>query len=165
MDADSEFKIQDSEFKIENSEKPKIAAGFYRRVLDILSQEKIEADGKVVAELISKYFPDYRRVLNELQRYSVGGVIDKGILSSVSDGQMSDMIAALKNKNFEGAKKWIVNNLDNDPTKIFKTIYESLYEKLEPNSVPQLVLHLAKYQYQFVDSRQTTFGSMMSFLP
>jgi replication factor C small subunit len=102
----------------------------------------------VVAEVITKYFPDNRRILNELQRYSVGGTIDKGLLASVSDVMITELINSLKAKDFAGARKWVTNNLDNDPVRIFRTMYDKLYEVLKPNSVPQMVLILAKYQYQ-----------------
>jgi len=102
----------------------------------------------VVAAVITKHFPDNRRVLNELQRYSVSGTIDKGILASVSDVQLSELVTSLMNKDFAACRKWVTNNLDNDITRIFRNIYDGLYEKLKPNSVPQMVLILAKYQYQ-----------------
>jgi len=135
------------DFKI-NGAKAKMAGQFFKRVEWILEQEKIEYDKDVVAAVIIKHFPDNRRILNELQRYSVSGVIDKGILASVSDIQLSELIKSLKDKDFAGARKWVTNNLDNDPTRIFRTLYDGLYEKLKPNSVPQLVLILARYQYQ-----------------
>ena len=135
------------DFKV-NGSKAKMATQFFKRVEWILEQEGIKYDKPVVAEIITKYFPDNRRILNELQRYSVGGTIDKGLLASVSDVQLTELINSLKVKNFAGARKWVTNNLDNDPTKIYRKLYDGLYELLQPNSVPQLVLHLAKYQYQ-----------------
>jgi replication factor C small subunit len=102
----------------------------------------------VVAEVITKHFPDNRRILNELQRYAAGGTIDKGILASVSDVQLGELSKALKDKDFASVRKWVTNNLDNDATRIFRTLYDTLYEKLTPNSVPQMVLIFAKYQYQ-----------------
>jgi len=135
------------DFKI-NGSKPKLAAQFFKRVENILSQEGITYDKEVVAAVITKHFPDNRRILNELQRYSVAGTIDKGILSSVSDIQLADLLRALKEKDFASARKWVTNNLDNDPARIFRKLYDSLYESLKPQSVPQLVLILAKYQYQ-----------------
>jgi len=101
-----------------------------------------------VAAVITKHFPDNRRILNELQRYSVSGVIDKGILSNVTDVQLDALVQGLKDKDFGSVRKWVTNNLDNDPTKIYRKLYDALYEQLKPNAVPQLVLHLAKYQYQ-----------------
>ena len=135
------------DFKI-NGSKPKLAAQLFKRVENILSQEGVTYDKEVVAAVITKHFPDNRRILNELQRYSVSGTIDKGILGSVSDIQLADLIRALKDKDFASARKWVTNNLDNDPARIFRKLYDSLYEPLNSQSVPQLVLILAKYQYQ-----------------
>jgi DNA polymerase III delta prime subunit len=135
------------DFKI-NGQKPKMASQFFKRVEWILQQEGITYDKEVVAAIITKHFPDNRRILNELQRYSVSGSIDKGILSSVADIQLADLLRALKEKDFASARKWVTNNLDNDPARIFRKLYDSLYEQLKPQSVPQLVLILAKYQYQ-----------------
>ena len=135
------------DFKI-NGSKPKMAAQFFKRVEWILEQEGVTYDKPVVAEVITKYFPDNRRILNELQRYSIGGTIDKGLLASVSDVQLTELINSLKGKDFAGTRKWVTNNLDNDPVRIFRTMYDKLYEVLKPNSVPQMVLILAKYQYQ-----------------
>jgi DNA polymerase III delta prime subunit len=135
------------DFKI-NGSKPKLASQLFKRVENILSQEGITYDKEVVAAVITKHFPDNRRILNELQRYSASGSIDKGILSSVADIQLADLLRALKEKDFASARKWVTNNLDNDPSRIFRKLYDSLYEALKPQSVPQLVLILAKYQYQ-----------------
>ena len=131
-----------------NGSKAKMAAQFFQRVCGILTDEKVAFDKEVVAAVVSKHFPDNRRILNELQRYAAGGVIDKGILASVSDVRLNELIVALKGKDFGAARKWVTNNLDNDPSRIFRGIYDGLYEQLEANSVPQLVLILAKYQYQ-----------------
>ena len=135
------------DFKI-NGSKPKLAAQFFKRVEWILEQENVKYDKQVVAAVITKHFPDNRRVLNELQRYSVGGTIDKGILASVSDIQLSELLKALKEKDFSSVRKWVTNNLDNDAVTIFRKLYDTLYESLVPNSVPQMVLIIAKYQYQ-----------------
>ena len=135
------------DFKI-NGSKAKMASSFFKRVEWILEQENIPYEKEVVAAIITKYFPDNRRILNELQRYSVSGSIDKGLLASVSDVQLTELINSLKGKDFAGARKWVTNNLDNDPVRIFRTMYDKLYEVLKPNSVPQMVLILAKYQYQ-----------------
>jgi DNA polymerase III delta prime subunit len=135
------------DFKI-NGNKAKMAAQFFKRVEWILEQENVQYDKQVVAAVITKHFPDNRRILNELQRYSVSGVIDKGILSNVTDVQLDALVQGLKDKDFGSVRKWTTNNLDNDPTKIYRKLYDTLYEQLKPNSVPQLVLHLAKYQYQ-----------------
>ena len=135
------------DFKL-NGQKAKMAAAFFKRVEWILEQEGVEYDKEVVAAVITKHFPDNRRILNELQRYSVSGRIDKGILSSVADIQLNDLVRSLSTKDFSSARKWVANNLDNDPTRIFRNLYDNLQETLKPNSVPQLVLILAKYQYQ-----------------
>lgn len=135
------------DFKI-NGQKAKMAAQFFKRVEWILEQEGVAYKKDVVAAIVTKHFPDNRRILNELQRYSVGGTIDEGILSSVADIQLADLIDALKGKDFASARKWVTNNLDNDPARIFRKLYDNLQESLKPNSVPQLVLILAKYQYQ-----------------
>ena len=135
------------DFKI-NGNKAKMAASFMKRVEWILEQEKVTYDKDVVAAVIMKHFPDNRRVLNELQRYSVSGSIDKGILSNIADVELGSLITALKSKDFASTRKWVTSNLDNDPVKIYRKLYDGLYELLKPNSVPQLVLILAKYQYQ-----------------
>jgi DNA polymerase III delta prime subunit len=131
-----------------NGSKAKMASQFFKRVEWILQEEGIEYDKEVVAAIITKHFPDNRRIINELQRYSVSGRIDKGILTSVSDVQVTELINSLKDKDFASCRKWVTNNLDNDPSRIFRKLYDSLYDALKPNAVPQLVLILAKYQYQ-----------------
>lgn len=131
-----------------NGSKAKMATQFFQRVCGILDQENISFEKDVVAAVITKHFPDNRRILNELQRYGVSGSIDKGILASVTDVQLSELVKSLKNKDFASCRKWVTNNLDNDQTRIFRNIYDGLYEQLKPNSIPQLVLILAKYQYQ-----------------
>lgn len=131
-----------------NGSKAKMAAQFFQRVCGILDTESVSYDKEVVAAVVSKHFPDNRRILNEMQRYAAGGVIDKGILASVSDVRLNELITALKGKDFAAARKWVTNNLDNDPSRIFRGMYDGLYEQLQGNSVPQLVLILAKYQYQ-----------------
>ncbi len=136
------------DFGIKGKAKQEIAAAFFGRLVTILEQERIEADKKVLAELINNHFPDWRRVLNECQRYSVGGKIDTGILAHFSDVKVNDLIKNLKEKNFSEVRKWCVNNLDNDPSVLLRRIYDSLYESLVPNSIPAAVLILAKYQYQ-----------------
>ena len=135
------------DFKL-NGSKAKMASQFFKRVEWILEQENVQYDKQVVAAVITKHFPDNRRILNELQRYSVSGVIDKGILGNVADIQLDTLNVALKEKDFGSARKWVTSNLDNDPTKIYRKLYDGLYELLKPQSVPQLVLILAKYQYQ-----------------
>ena len=136
------------DFSVNKKDKPTIAAQFFSRINHILDKENIKSDKKVVAELISKHFPDWRRVLNECQRYSVGGEIDSGILASFSDVSINDLTKNLKEKNFSEVRKWVNTNLDNDTTLLFRRIYDSLYEILVSSSIPAAVLILAKYQYQ-----------------
>jgi len=136
------------DFSVNKKDKPTIAAQFFSRINHILDKENIKSDKKVVAELISKHFPDWRRVLNECQRYSVGGEIDSGILASFSDVSINDLTKNLKEKNFSEVRKWVNTNLDNDTTLLFRRIYDSLYETLVSSSIPAAVLILAKYQYQ-----------------
>lgn len=135
------------DFKI-NGNKAKMASQFFKRVEWILTEEKVTYDKEVVAAIITKYFPDNRRILNELQRYSVSGCIDKGILASVTDVQMGELTKSLREKDFTTCRKWVTNNLDNDPTRLYRKLYDTLSEALTSNSVPQLVIHLARYQYQ-----------------
>lgn len=135
------------DFKI-NGSKQAMAAQFFKRVEWILEQEGVTYSKDAVAAVITKHFPDNRRVLNELQRYAISGNIDAGIIASVADVQLGPLVAALKDKDFASVRKWVTNNLDNDPVKIYRKLYDGLYEVLKANSVPQLVLHLSKYQYQ-----------------
>jgi len=136
------------DFSVHKRDKPTIAAQFFSRLTNILEQEKIEADKKVVAQLINNHFPDWRRVLNECQRYSVSGKIDSGILAVFSDVAVNDLIKSLKQKNFSEVRKWVVSNLDNDTSMLLRRIYDSLYDSLEHSTIPAAVLIIAKYQYQ-----------------
>ena len=136
------------EFNIKGKEKQEIAAKFFQRLLYILDKEKVEADKKVLVELINKHFPDWRRVLNECQRYSVSGKIDTGILAAFSDVAVNDLLKNLKEKNFSEVRKWVVSNLDNDTSMLLRRIYDSLYDSLEHSTIPAAVLIIAKYQYQ-----------------
>ena len=135
-------------FKIPNKEKPKMAQSFFKRVMKILEDNNIQADQKVVAELLQMHFPDWRRVLNELQRYSVSGSIDRGILVSLSDDNFKALVQYIKDKNFTEMRKWVGLNSDNDSTSIFRLIYDNSSTYLKPNSIPQLVLILADYQHK-----------------
>jgi DNA polymerase III delta prime subunit len=136
------------EFGIKGKEKTQLAGSFFKRLQDILDAEGVRYDPKVLAELINKHFPDWRRVLNECQRYSVGGEIDSGILASFSDVAVNDLIKYLKEKNFTEVRKWVVANLDNDSSIILRRVYDALYSVLLPQSIPAAVLVIAKYQYQ-----------------
>jgi DNA polymerase III delta prime subunit len=136
------------DFSIKGKERQSIAAQFFKRLQEILAAEGVESDNKVLVELVNKHFPDWRRVLNECQRYSVSGKIDAGILATFSDVAVNDLIKNLKEKNFPEVRKWVVSNMDNDTTVLMRRIYDACYTSLENNSVPAAVLVLAKYQYQ-----------------
>ena len=135
------------EFNIPVKEKPAMAGGFLKRLENILQQEKIEYQTEVLVSLIMKFFPDWRRVLNECQRYSISGTIDAGILVSLSDENMNRLIQNLKNKNFTEMRKWVANNMDVESRVIYRKIYDALLDILKPESVPQIVIILAQYQY------------------
>ena len=136
------------DFTIKGKQRVQLAGSFFQRLQSILDEEKIEYDQKVVAELVSKHFPDFRRVLNEIQRYSTGGKIDSGILASFSDVSVNELIKHLKEKNFTEVRKWVVSNLDNDSPIILRRVYDACYDSLMPASIPAAVLVIAKYQYQ-----------------
>ena len=136
------------DFSITGKQKPAIAASFFQRLNDILDTERIESDKKVLVELVNKHFPDWRRVLNECQRYAVGGTIDSGILASFSDLKVHDVIKNLKEKNFPEVRKWVNNSLDNDSTVLLRRVYDALYEVLDGPSIAACVLIVSKYQYQ-----------------
>ena len=129
-------------------QKQEIAGKFFERCRGILTAENIQFTDAVVAEVVQKFFPDFRRTLNELQRYAASGVIDTGILAQISQVRLEKLVGALKSKDFGATRKWIVANLDNDPNTILRTVYDSLYGALAPASIPQAVLIIAKYQYQ-----------------
>ena len=136
------------EFSINAKQKPQLQSEFFQRLNGILDTERIQSDKKVLLELINKHFPDWRRILNECQRYSVGGQIDSGILAHFSDVKVNDLIKNLKEKDFKEVRKWCVNNLDNDPAVLLRRIYDNLSTSLVPSSIPASVLIIAKYQYQ-----------------
>jgi DNA polymerase III delta prime subunit len=134
--------------KIVKEDKQKLMAQFFKRVCFILEQENIEFNKEVVAQVVAKYYPDNRRVLNELQRYSMGGVIDVGLLVQVSDLNITPLVKGLKEKNFSDVRKWVVDNIDNDSHAIYRKLYDNMYDILNTNSIPQLVLLIGRYQYQ-----------------
>lgn len=136
------------EFKIDQADKQAIAAQFFKRATQILKQENVEFDPKVVAELVTKFFPDWRRVLNELQRYSVSGKIDSGILVNMSEESFRSLVKLLKEKNFPEVRKWVAKQSDADTTSLFRELYDTAATNLDPASIPQLVLILADYQYK-----------------
>ena len=136
------------DFIIAKNEKPKLASDFFSRVKMILSDENVKFDQKAVAELLNKYFPDWRRVLNELQRYSASGQIDAGILVNLSEVNINELMESLKKQEFTNVRKWIVNNLDNDPVRIYRRIYDSLYDYIDKSTIPHAVVILAEYSYK-----------------
>ena len=136
------------EFGIQKNEKQQIMASFFNRMNNILDERRVAYDKKVVAELIQRHFPDWRRVLNELQRYSTSGSIDTGILSAMIDTKIDKLVDFLQRKDYAAVRQWVVDNLDNDPNIILRNLYDSLYAKLESRSIPAAVLIIAKYQYQ-----------------
>ena len=136
------------EFKVNPKDKPKLASRLFERAVYILKEQNVSYEDKVLVELITKHFPDFRKLINELQRYSVSGSIDAGILVNVSDENLKTLITHLKGKEFSDMRKWVVNNLDNDPVKIFRKIYDTLYTNLEPSTIPHAVLIIADYQYK-----------------
>ena len=136
------------EFKIDKDDRPDIAGQFMKRMQYILDVERIGYDVKVLAEMITKHFPDFRRCINELQRYSVSGKIDIGILANLGEINLNQLVDAMKDKKFSEVRKWVVDNMDNDPQKIFRKIYDHLYQTVEPSTIPQIILHIAEYQYK-----------------
>ena len=138
------------EFRIVDKDKPRLASKLFKRAELILEEHNISYDGKVLAELIKKHFPDFRKVINELQRYSASGTIDAGILVQISDENFKILLSYLKKKDFSKMRKWIIQNQDNDPVKLLRKLYDSLYENLEPQTIPHAVLILADYQFKSV---------------
>ena len=136
------------EFKIKNGNKVKMAAGFLKRIQNILEQEKVKYDNGALVQIIQKHFPDYRRVLNELQRYAVRGEIDSGVLAQVGDINLKELVGFLKEKDFTAMRKWVATNSDADQNKIFRQIYDAMYDIMQPQSIPQTVIVLADYQYK-----------------
>jgi len=154
------------DFVIPNNEKPKLASNFFSRIQEILGQENIQFESKAVAELLNKHFPDWRRVLNELQRYSVSGKIDAGVLVNMSQANIGELMQSLKEKEFTNVRKWIVNNLDNDPVRIFRRVYDSLYDHLDASTIPHAVVLIAEYQHKaaFVSDHEINLLACMTEL-
>ena len=154
------------EFRIPNEEKPQLAMDFMQRCQTILDTENVKYNKKVVASLIQKFFPDWRRVLNELQRYSASGEIDAGILVNLSESSIKELVTFLKNKEFTNVRRWIVNNLDNDPSRIYRRIYDSLYDSLDSSTIPHAVVILADYSYKsaFVADQEINLLACMTEL-
>jgi len=152
------------EFNIAKEDKPKMANNFFKRIGTILENEKVEADSKVLASIIMQHFPDFRRVLNELQRYSATGKIDSGILANTGDAPIEELVSHLKAKAFSEMRKWVAQNSDTDTASILRKLYDIANEKLKPHSVAQLVLILADYQYKaaFVADQEINLVACMT---
>tara|TARA_A100001201_G_scaffold143617_2_gene146212 strand:+ start:1334 stop:2269 length:936 start_codon:yes stop_codon:yes gene_type:complete len=136
------------DFSLKGSEKTALAGAFFKRTQEILTAENVDFEPKVVAALVKKHFPDFRRTINELQRYSSRGKIDAGVLAQGTDVKIQDLVSYLRGREFTNMKKWVVQNLDNEPTKIMRKVYDSLYDFLDPKSIPEAVLIIGEYQYK-----------------
>jgi DNA polymerase III delta prime subunit len=154
------------DFSIPAAQKPKIAATFFKRLQNILATESIDYEPQALAGLVEKYFPDWRRVLNEVQRYSISGKIDAGALVDLGEERVNVLIKSLKEKNFKTMRKWVVDNIDVEPQAIFRMVYDNMTEKADPNSIPQIVLILADYQYKnaFVADHELNMVACMTEL-
>ena len=155
------------EFNIPSSQKTKLAAQLMKRISSILEEEGVEFDKKVVAEVIMKFYPDFRKTISEFQRYSTQrGKIDVGILASIEDVSIKELVRSLKEKDFSSMRKWVNENLDNDPTMIIRTVFDSLEENLEPASIPQAIIILGDYAYKsaFVADHELNLSAMFIML-
>jgi DNA polymerase III delta prime subunit len=136
------------DFKIRGEEADKLQAKFFVRLKSILDENQVEYDEKVLVKVVRRYYPDWRRLINECQRFSVGGTISSAVLVDVADITIDDLLKSLKNREFTNVKKWVVENIDNDPNLVMRRIYDVLYDNLKAASIPEAVLIIAKYQYQ-----------------
>lgn len=154
------------EFKIPPKEKPVLAGEFYKRVLNILATENIKYNKNVVGELIARHFPDWRRILNELQRYSVAGEIDSGILINLSDEHFTQLVTILKDRRFNDMRKWVAESNDIEPAVLFRKVYDALNTMVKPSSIPQAILIIADYQYKaaFVADQEINLVACLSQL-
>jgi DNA polymerase III delta prime subunit len=135
------------EFSLKNGEKAKMASAFFKRIQSVLQSELVDYDDKVIAELIKKHFPDFRRIINELQRYSQFGKIDTGVLAQIGDVSISEIVKFIRDKDFGSIRKWVATN-DVDSNTLYRKLYDSMYDLMKPQSIPQAVLILADYQYK-----------------
>ena len=136
------------DFKIANSDKPKLAAQLLKRTEEILAKENIEYDKQALAAVIMKFYPDNRRILNELQRYGASGKIDSGILAGMSNENFRDLVTLVKEKKWKDMRKWVGENLDTEPTALMRKFYDQAFDLIEPQSIPTMVLLIADYQYK-----------------
>ena len=135
------------EFSLKNGEKAKMASAFFKRIQSVLQSESVEYEDKVIAELIKKHFPDFRRIINELQRYSQFGKIDTGVLAQIGDISISEIVKFIRDKDFGSIRKWVATH-DVDSNTLYRKLYDSMYDLMKPQSIPQAVLILADYQYK-----------------
>jgi len=135
------------EFSLKNGEKAKMASAFFKRIQSVLQSESVDYDDKVIVELIKKHFPDFRRIINELQRYSQFGKIDTGVLAQIGDISIAEIVKFIRDKDFGSIRKWVATN-DVDSNTLYRKLYESMYDVMKPQSIPQAVLILADYQYK-----------------
>jgi DNA polymerase III delta prime subunit len=151
------------DFTIPKTEKPEVAKRFLRRLEFILKTEQIQYDKAILSQLVLKHFPDFRRIINELQRYSVSGSIDAGILSNLEEIELKDLFQALREKNFNSVRKWVALNSNENPTELFRRVYDSLQDVLVPQTIPNAITLLADYQYKsaFVADQEI---NIMAFL-
>src|SRR6185503_6468277 len=153
------------EFRLESKDKPKMAKAFYDRIKEILNLENVEYQEDVLVKLVTRYFPDYRRALNELQRLAASGPLNSGALTQVSEiKNLNELIENLKNKDFSSMRKWVVLNSDVDQSRVFRSIYDALYQYVKPTSIPQAVVIISKYQYQaaFVADQEINTVAMLT---
>ena len=135
------------DFGMKNGEKAKMASAFFKRIQSVLQSEKVEYEDKVIVELVKKHFPDFRRVINELQRYSQFGKIDTGVLTQIGDVSITEIAKHISTKNFGEIRKWVASN-DIDPNTLYRKLYDAIYDFVKPQSIPQAVIILADYQYK-----------------
>lgn len=152
------------DFTIKNSDKPNLAGQFFKRLCSILEMESVEYDKQVLAAMVQKHFPDWRRVINEVQRYSATGKIDSGILANIQEVTLNSLIEQMKNKNFTAVRKWVAENADNDPSSLFRKFYDQAATLFQPSAIPQLVLTLADYQYKaaFVADQEVNMSACLA---
>lgn len=153
------------DFRTGKKEMPEIMGALMKRILNILKEESVKVeDPKIVAEVIKKHYPDIRRILNEMQRYSAGGVIDIGILANVGETDVTSLMKYLKDRDFGKMRQWVVENIDADPVRIFRTIYDNMHDYLAPSSIPQIVLLIGEYQYKqaFVQDREINLVAFLT---
>ena len=136
------------DFRIQKEQQQQLQGQFFMRLKQILDENKVEYQDKVIVKLIQRYYPDWRRLINEAQRHAATGKIDTDILCDIADVNLSQLMNSLKNKEFSTVRKWVVDNIDNDPNIVMRKIYDALYENIKPKYIPEVVLILAKYQYQ-----------------